>query len=129
MMNMKLLAVVTPPSIYHCLSTRKTFCEEKFTGEEKFTLGGFSSVNMKKFGCRNVRKHIEIKGSDKYVTLDILLKFDSLDKIKIKSSDSKVKLVRSRKGLNISLSLRAKTSPKKYKNARYAVVNVIRKDI
>ena len=67
MMNMKLLAVVTPPSIYHGYSTRKTFSEENFTGEEKL----FSSVNMKCFGCRNVSKHREIKGSDRYVTLDI----------------------------------------------------------
>ena len=35
MTNMKLLAVVTPPSIYHGCSTRKTFREEKFTGEKK----------------------------------------------------------------------------------------------
>ena len=44
---------------------------------------------MKNCGRRNVRKHIEIKGSDKYVTLDISLKFDSMDKMKITSSDSK----------------------------------------
>ena len=37
---------------------------------------------MKNFGPRNVRNHKEIKGSGKYVTLDISLKFDSLDKIK-----------------------------------------------
>ena len=43
MMNMKLLAVVTPSSMYHGCSTRKTFWEEKFTGEEKL----FSAVNMK----------------------------------------------------------------------------------
>ena len=33
---MKLLAVVTPPSIYHGWSTRKTLWEEKFTGKEMF---------------------------------------------------------------------------------------------
>ena len=43
MMNMKLLAVLTPPSIYHGCSTWKTFWEEKFLGEEKL----FSAVNMK----------------------------------------------------------------------------------
>ena len=32
MMNMKLLAVVKPPSIYHRCSNRKTLCEEKFKG-------------------------------------------------------------------------------------------------
>ena len=78
MVNMKLLSVVKPPYIYHGCSTRKTFWEEKFTGEEKF----FSAVNMKNCGPRNVRKHREIKGSDKYVTLDISLNFDSLDKMK-----------------------------------------------
>ena len=87
MMNMKLLSVVTPPSIYHGCSTRNTFWEEKFTGEENL----FSSVNMKNCGRHNVRKHKEIKGSEKYVTLDISLKFDSLDNMKITSSESKGK--------------------------------------
>ena len=85
MMNMNLLAVVTPPYIYHGCSTRKTFWEEKFTGEENL----FSAVNMKSCGRRNVRKHKDIKGSDKYITLYISLKFDGLDKIKITSSESK----------------------------------------
>ena len=49
--------------------------------------------------CRNIRKHSEIKGSDKYVTLDVLLKFDSLDKMKITYSESKVNLVISGKVL------------------------------
>ena len=35
-------------------------------------------MNMKTCGCSNVRKQIEIKGSDKYFTFDISLKFDSL---------------------------------------------------
>ena len=65
MMNTKLLAVVTPPSIYHVCSTRKRLWEENFTGEEKL----FSAVNMKNCGRRNVRKHMEIKDSDKYSTL------------------------------------------------------------
>ena len=85
MMNMKLLAFVTPLSIYHGWSTPKTFWEENFTGEEKL----FSAVNMKFYVRRNVRKHREIKGSEKYVTLDISLKFDSLEKMKITSSESK----------------------------------------
>ena len=58
MMNMKLLAVVTPSSIYHGCSTRKTLWKEKFTVEEKFTLGEFIDVNMKCCGCRNVSKRI-----------------------------------------------------------------------
>ena len=36
--NMKFLVVVTPPSIYHGCSTRKTFWEEKFTGKQDFFL-------------------------------------------------------------------------------------------
>ena len=79
MMNMKLLAVVAPPYIYRGCSTRKTFWEEEFTGEEKL----FSVVNMKSCGRRNVRKHKEIKGIDKYITLDISLKLDNVDKMKI----------------------------------------------
>ena len=55
--------------------------------EEKFTLGEFTAVNIKNCGRRNVRKHRDIKGGDKYVTLDISLKFDSLDKMKITSSE------------------------------------------
>ena len=50
---MKLLAVVTPPSIYHGCSTPKTFWEEKFTGKENL----FLAMNMKNCGRRNVRKH------------------------------------------------------------------------
>ena len=71
MINMKLLAFVTPSSIYHGCFTRKTFWEETFTGEENFTFGEFSAVNMNCFGRHNVRKHRDIKGSDKYVTVDI----------------------------------------------------------
>ena len=82
MMNMKILEFVTPPYIYHYWSNRKTFWEEKFTGEEKL----FSDVNMKNCGCCNVRKHRDIKGSDKYATLDISLKFDNMDNMKITSS-------------------------------------------
>ena len=44
---------------------------------------------MKNGGRHNVRKHKDIKGSDKYVTLDISLKFESKDKMKITSSESK----------------------------------------
>ena len=85
MMNMNLLAVITPPYIYHGCSTWNTFWEKNFTGKESL----FLSVNMKHCGRRNVRKHKEIKGSDNYITMYILLKFDSLDKMTIKSSESK----------------------------------------
>ena len=104
MVNMKLLAFVTPPYIYYGFSNRKTFWEENFTGEEKL----FSSVNIKNCGRRNVRKHREIKGSDKYITLNILLKFDSKKKMKITSSESKDNLGISGKGLINSLGLKSK---------------------
>ena len=80
MINTKLLVFVTPQFIYHGWSTWKTFWEEKLTGEKKFTLGEFTDVNMKICGFRHVSKHREIKGSDKYITLNILLKLHSLDK-------------------------------------------------
>ena len=84
---MKLLAVVTPPSIYNGWSTQKTFWEGNFTSEEKL----FSAVNMKCFVHHNVSKQREIKGTDKYVTLHISLKVDSLEKMKIASLESKEK--------------------------------------
>ena len=43
------------------------------------------------------------------------LEFDSLDKMKITSSESKEKLERSRKGLIDSLGFKAKLRPQKYK--------------
>ena len=109
MMNTKLLAVVTQPYIYYGCSTRKTFWEEKFTGKENL----FSAVNMKNCGRQNVRKHKEIKGSDKYVTLDISLNFDSLEKMKITSSESNKKMERSGKRLITSLVFKAKARPQK----------------
>ena len=47
MIDINLLAVITPPYIYHGSFTRKTFWEEEFTGEEKFTLGEFTAVIIK----------------------------------------------------------------------------------
>ena len=49
-------------------------------------------MDMKNGGRRNVKKQKEIRGSDNYVTFDISETFDSLDKIKTTSSESKVKL-------------------------------------
>ena len=129
MMNTNLLAVLTPLSIYHGWSTWKKFWGGKFTGEEKFTLAEFSAVNMKSFGRQNVRKHREIKESDKYTTLDISLKFGSLDKTRITSSDPKDNLGRLGKGLITSLGLKDKSRKKKYKKAKYTIGNVSMKDI
>ena len=69
------------------------------------------------------------KGSDKYVTLDISLKFDSLDKMKTTSSESKIKLERSWKGFITSLGFNTEVRTEKYKKARYAIVNVSKKDL
>ena len=108
--NMKFLAVVTLLSIYHSCSTWKTYWEEKFTGKESV----FLAIYKKNCGCRNVRKHKQITGSDKYVTLDISSKFDSLDKMKIISSESKEKLEISGKGLITSLGFKTKARSQKY---------------
>ena len=108
---MKFLVVVTPPSIYHGCSTRKTFWEEKFTGNKYF----FESVKMKNCGRRKVRKHKEIKDSDKGVTLNISEKFDSLNKMETTSSESKVELGRSGKGLVTALALKTKARSKNTK--------------
>ena len=96
-MNTKILAVVTTPSIYHGFSTRKTFWQKNFT------MGEFTPVNMINCGCGNVSKHIDIKDSDKYITLDISLKFGSLDNTRITSSEPKYYLGESVKGLITSL--------------------------
>ena len=87
---MNFLVVVTPPSIYHGCSTRKTFWEEKFTGKKRDL---FESVSMINCDQRNVRKHKEIKNSDECVTLNmyeilnISEKFDDLDKMETTSSE------------------------------------------
>ena len=115
---MKFLVVVTPLSIYHGCSTRKTFWEEKFTGKKQNL---FDSVNMRNCGQQNVRKHKDIKGSDKCVTLNmyeilnISEKFDNLDKMETTSSESKVKMEGSGKWLVTDLDLRTKARSKNIK--------------
>ena len=116
------------------------FWEGKFTGKEDV----FLAVNMKNGGHRNVSKHKEIRGSDKnvtlkkhkeirgrdrYITLDISEPFDSLDKMKITSSESEEKLERSGKGLITSLSFNTKSRLQKYKKARHAIGIISEKDI
>ena len=61
--------------------------------------------------------------------MDISSKFDSLDKIKTTSSESKVKLETSGKGLVTSLVFKTKVRPQKYKKARYAIGNISEKDL
>ena len=90
---------------------------------------------MKNCGQRNVRKHKEIKGSDKCVTsnmyeiLNISEKFDDLDDMETTSSESKVKMEGSEKWLVTTLDLKTKARSKKYKKARYAIGNVSMKDL
>ena len=122
---MKFLVVVTLPYIYHGCSARKMFWEENFTGKKDL----FQYVNMKNFGRCKVIKHKEIKGSDKIVTLNISAKFDSLNKMETTSSESKVKLRRSGKGLVTALALKTKVRSKKYKKERYAIGNFSKKDL
>ena len=101
---MKFLVVLTPPSIYHGCSTRKTFWEEKFTGKQDL----FQFVNMENCGRQKVRKHKDIKDSDKIATLNVSSMFDSLNKMETTSSKSKRKLGRPGKGLVTALALTTK---------------------
>ena len=122
---MNFLVVVTPPSIYHGCYTRKTFWEEKFT-DKKYL---FQSVNMKNCGHCKVRKHKEIKGSDKIITSNISTKFYSMNKMETTSSESKEILERSRKRLVTALAFNTKVRSPKYKKARYAIGNVSETDL
>ena len=103
---MKFLVVVTPPSIYHVCIAWKMFWEEKITGKKDL----FQSVNMKNCGRHKVRKHKEIKVSDKIVTLNVSAKFDILNKMKTTYSESKGKLGISGKGLVTALVFKTKVS-------------------
>ena len=66
---------------------------------------------MKNCGSRKVSKHKEIKGSDKCITLNIYdilnisEKFDDLNKMETISSETKVELEGSGKGLVTALAL------------------------
>ena len=89
----------------------------------------FQYVNRKNCGRRKVRKHKEIEGSDKIVTLNVSAKFDSLNKMNTTSSESKGKLGRSVKGLVTALAFKTKVGLQNYKKARYAISNVSKKDL
>ena len=120
---MNLLAFTTQPSIYHGCYTWKTFWEENFT------IGEFTPVNMKNYGRHNVRKYREIKDGKKYITLEIFLKFVSLDNMRIAYSEPKYYLGRSGKGLITSMDLKTNVRSNKNKKSRYAITNVSMKDI
>ena len=57
-------------------------------------------MNKKNCGRCNVRKHIEIKNSDKYFTSYTLLKFGSMDKTRITSLETKEYFVKISKGVD-----------------------------
>ena len=86
-------------------------------------------MNIKHCDRRKVRRHKDIKGSDKCVTLNVSANFDSMNKMETTSSESKGELGRSGKGLVTALDLKTKVRPKKYKKARYAIGNVNMKDL
>ena len=69
-------------------------------------------MNMKNVGRRSVRKHRDIKYSDKYINLDISLKFGSLENIRITSLEPKDYLGISGKGLINSLGIKNNTKSK-----------------
>ena len=78
---------------------------------------------------RKVRKHKEIKVSDKIVILNVSEKLDILSKMETTSSESKGKLGISVKGLVTALAFKTKVMSQKYKKARYAILNVSTKDL
>ena len=94
-MNMKILAVVTPSSIYHGFSTRKKLWEAKGI-----------PVSMQNCGHRNVRKHRDIMNGEKYTTLDIYWKFVNMENMRIISSEPKDYLGIPRNWLITSLGLK-----------------------
>ena len=81
-------------------------------------------MNMKICSRLNVKKHSEIKDGDKYITFEILLKFGSLYKMVITSSEPKDYLGRSGKGWINSLGIKTNVRSNKNKNSWYAITNV-----
>ena len=61
--------------------------------------------------------------------MNISEKFDSLNKMKTTSSESKEKLERSGKRLVTALAYNTKIRPQRYKKTRYAIGNVSEKDL
>ena len=84
---------------------------------------------MKSFGRRKVRKHKEIRGSDKIVNLDISAKFDSLNKTETTSSESKERFGKIRKGVGKRSGFQYQSKVAKIKKAMYAIVSFSEKDI
>ena len=80
--------------------------------EENFKLGEFSAVNTKNCDRRNVREHKDIKENEEYITLDISLKFVSMENMRITSLGPKDYLGRSGKGLITSTGLNTNVGSK-----------------
>ena len=128
MMNMKLLSVVTPPSIYYGCSDCKTLWEEEFIVEENVTLGEFTAVNMKivvvaMLGNKD-RSRVVISMSS-WTSHWIFQSGQDENQI----FRSKKVLVGSGKGIITSLGIKAKARPKKYKKSRNAIVNFSMNDL
>ena len=101
-MNMKLLEVVTPPSvIYHDCSKLEILWDEKFT-----------PVNKTSCGRHNVRKNREINNGEKYIMLDINYNLDCMNKGEVISSESNDFMGRPGKGMMTSLALSKKGKKK-----------------
>ena len=83
---------------------------------------------MKNCGRRNVRGKGEINNDNKYIALDIYLKFGNIYKIKITCSEAKYYLVRSGKGLITYLGLKTIIRSKKVKKAKFSINEVSIKD-
>ena len=84
---------------------------------------------MKNCGRSNVRKQKYIRGSDKYITLEISLKLDSMDKMKITSSESKGKFENIRKGVDYLSGFQGQSEAAKIKKTWYAIRNISKKDL
>ena len=76
-------------------------------------------MNIKNCGRSKDRKHKDIRGTEKCVTLNVSEKFESLNKMETTSSESKVKLGRSGKGLVTALALKTKVRSKNEKGKVY----------
>ena len=85
-------------------------------------------VNMKICDRHNVMKHREIKESDEYITLEILLNFGILDNMRITSSEPKDYLGRPGKVLITSLGLETNVKSNRDKKTVNAITNVIMKE-
>ena len=112
--RMKLPVIVTPPSIYYGLSTRKSFWEDNF-----------ALVKMRSCWIHNVRKHKDINNGDQYISLDISYKLDYIDKRKVTSLVSRYYVGISGKGVTTSLTLRTTRSSNNKNEAILSIADIL----